>query len=96
MIRLQAKKGWLEIAPSQPINLTSTRVLVTVIVMPMMLVSSMAAVVVRPSSVVRRPVRWITAVVAVVAARVIPISRVSIAVTVCGITEADPDSSDPD
>ena len=65
--------------------------------MLMMPVSSMAAVVVRPPSVVGRSVRWITAVVAVVAARVIPISPVSVvAVTISGITEADPDSSDPD
>jgi hypothetical protein len=67
--------------------------------MLIMLVSSMAPIIVRPSSVVRRSVRWITAVVAVVAARVIPIpiSRVSVvAVTISRITEADPDSSHPD
>jgi len=73
-----------------------------VVIMPPMLVSSMAAVVVRPSTVVRRSVRWITAVV-VIAARVIPISRVSVAVTrvsvavtICGIAEAYSDSSYPD
>jgi hypothetical protein len=62
----------------------------------MMLVRSMAAVVVRPSSVVRRSVIWITAVVVVVAAGVIPIPRISVAVTICGITEAYSDSSYPD
>jgi hypothetical protein len=61
----------------------------------LMLVSSMAPIIVRLSSVVRRSVRWITAVVAVVAARVIPIPRISVvAVTIGGIT--DPDSTDPD
>jgi len=71
--------------------------------MLMMPVSSMAAVVVWPPSVVRRPIRWITAVVVVVAARVIPISRVSVAitrvsvaVTISRITDADADSSYPD
>jgi hypothetical protein len=61
--------------------------------MLMMLVSSMAAVVVRTPSVVTRSVIWITAIV-VVAARVIPISRVSV-VAIAGITEADSHSSDP-
>jgi hypothetical protein len=62
-----------------------------------MLVDAMTAVVVRPSGVIGRSVRWITAVIAIVAARVIPIPRVSIAVsrvsvaavTISGITEAD-------
>jgi hypothetical protein len=64
--------------------------------MPMMLVSSMTAVVVRASTIVRRSVIWITAVVVVVAAWIIPISRVSVSVTIGGITESDPDSSYPD
>jgi len=72
--------------------------------MLVMLLISMAAVVVRPPSIVIRSVRWITAVVVVVAARVIAISRVSgiaisrvsVAVTLSGITEADSDSSDAD
>jgi hypothetical protein len=62
-----------------------------------MLVDAMTAVVVRPSGVIGRSVRWITAVIAIVAARVIAIPRVSIAVsrvsvaavTISGITEAD-------
>jgi hypothetical protein len=62
-----------------------------------MLVDAMTAVVVRPSGVIGRSVRWITAVIAIVAARIIPIPRVSIAVsrvsvaavTISGITEAD-------
>jgi hypothetical protein len=98
MIRLQAKKGWLGIAPSQPINPhINPALLVAVVIMLVMLVTSIAPVVVRPPSVVGRSVRWITAVVAVVAARVIPISRISVvAVPIGGITEADPDSSNPD
>jgi hypothetical protein len=97
MIRLQARKGWLGIAPSQPINPhINPAFLVAVVIMLMMLVSSIAPVV-RPPSVVGRSVRWITAVVAVIAARVIPISRISVvAVPIGGITEADPDSADPD
>jgi predicted secreted protein len=93
MIRLQAKKGWLGIAPSQPINPhIQPCVLVAVVIMLMMLVSS----IIRPPSVIRSVIR-ITAVVAVVAARVIPISRVSVvAVTICGIAEAYSDSSYPD
>jgi hypothetical protein len=62
--------------------------------MLMMLVSS----IIRPPSVIRSVIR-ITAVVAVVATRVIPIpvSRVPVvAVTISGITEADSDSSYPD
>ena len=62
-----------------------------------MLVDAMTAIVVRPPGVIGRSVRWITAVIAIVAARVIPIPRVSIAVsrvsvaavTISGITEAD-------
>ena len=67
--------------------------------MLVMLLISMAAVVVRPPTIIRRSVVWITTVVAVIAARVItiPISWVSIVtVTISGITEADSDSSDPD
>ena len=67
--------------------------------MLMVLVSSMASVVVRPPSIVIRSVIWITSVIAVIAARVIavPVSRVSVvAVTICGIAEANADSSDPD
>jgi len=63
----------------------------------MMLVIAMA-VVVRPSTVVIRSI-WITAVVAVVASRIIPIPisrRSVVAVTISGITEADPYASDPD
>jgi hypothetical protein len=98
MIRLQAKKGWLGIAPSQPINPhINPAFLVAVVIMLMMLVRSIAPVVVRPPSVVIRSVIWITAVITVVAARVIPITRVSVvAVTISGITEADPGSSDTD
>jgi hypothetical protein len=93
----QAKKGWLGIAPSQPLNFTPTCPLAAVVIILMMLVRSMASVVVRPPSIVIRSVIWRTAVVAVVAARVIPISRVSVgAVTISGIAEADSDSSDPD
>ena len=69
--------------------------------MLIMLVSSIASVVIRPPSIIRRSVTriWITAIVAVIAARVIPIPvpRVSVvAVTIRGITESDSDSSDPD
>jgi hypothetical protein len=57
--------------------------------MLMMLVSS----IIRPPSVIRSVIR----ITAVVAARVIPISRVSVvAVTICGIAEAYSDSSYPD
>jgi hypothetical protein len=60
-----------------------------------MLVISMTAVV---APRVIRSIIWITPVITVIAARVIPIpiSGVSVAVTICGITESYPDSSDPD
>jgi len=61
-------------------------------------VVSVVAVVVRPSSIVIRSVIWITAIIAVIAARVI--TRVSpitvVAVTVCRITNAESDASHPD
>ena len=71
--------------------------LVAVIVILMMLVGSMAAVVVRPSSVIRSVI-WRTPVIAVIATWVITIvSRISVvAVPVRWVTESDPDSSDPD
>jgi uncharacterized membrane protein len=60
-----------------------------------MLVISMTAVV---APRVIRSVIWITPVVAVIAAWVIPIpiSRISVAVTISGRAESYPDSSDPD
>jgi hypothetical protein len=59
-----------------------------------MLVITVAAVVIGPATVVIRSVIRITPVVA---ARVITIiSRISVAVSVCGITETDSDSADPD
>jgi len=64
--------------------------------MLMMLVSSTTAVVVRPPTVVRRSIGWITAVIVVVATRVISISRISVTVTICRITDAYADSSYPD
>jgi len=64
-----------------------------VVIMLPMLVSSMAAIVVRPSTVVRRSVIWITTIVAI-AAWVIPVSWISV-VAIPGITEADSHSSDP-
>jgi hypothetical protein len=97
MIRLQEKRSWLGVAPSQLISPhTNPSALVAVVIMLMMPVSSMAAVVVRASTVVRGSVIWITAVIVVVAAWVIPISWVSVAVTICGITDAYSDSSYPD
>jgi hypothetical protein len=64
----------------------------------MFVIFAMAAVVVRPPRVIIRSVIWRAPVIAVVAAWVITIiSRISVvAVTICGITEADSDSSDPD
>jgi hypothetical protein len=95
MIRLQ-EKSWLGVIPSQLISpYPNLSALVAIVIMLMML-TRVAAVVVRPSSVVRRPVRWITAVVVVVAAWVIPIPRVSVSVTIGGITVAYSDSSYPD
>jgi hypothetical protein len=64
-----------------------------VVIMLTMLVSSMAAIVVRPPTVVRRSVIWITPIVAV-AAWVIPVSWISV-IAIAGITEADSHSSDP-
>jgi hypothetical protein len=97
MIRLETrKKGWLGISPSQPINRYINPPALVAVVMLMMLVSSITPVVVRPPTVVRRSVRWITTVVVVVATRVIPISRISITVTICRITDAYADSSYPD
>jgi hypothetical protein len=92
------KKGWLGVAPSQLISpYTNRPPLVAVVIMLMMFVSSMAAVVVWPPSVIGRPVRWITAVVAVAISRVsVAVARVTVAVTISRITEADPDSSYPD
>src|SRR5262245_6471244 len=68
--------------------------LVTVVIMTLvMLVVSM----VRPPSVIGSVI-WVTPVIAVIAAWVITIivSRISVAVTICGITEANSDPSDPD
>jgi hypothetical protein len=64
-----------------------------VIITLVMLVISMATIVGSPTV---GSIIWITAVVIVVAAGVIPISRISVAVTICGITEAYSDSSYPD
>jgi hypothetical protein len=62
----------------------------------MMLVNSMAAVVVRPSGIVRSVI-WRPAIITIIAARIIAVvSRISVAVPVCRVTESDPDSSDPD
>ena len=92
--RLEKKAGLELLQASQPSH--ERHALVAVIVMPMMLVNSMAAVVVRPSGIVRSVI-WRTPVIAVVAARIVTVvSRISVAVPVCGVTESDPDSSDPD
>jgi len=65
-----------------------------VIITLVMLVTSMA-IVIGPPTVVGSII-WVTPVIAVIAARVVAISRISVvAVSVCGITEADSDSSDP-
>ncbi len=91
------KKAGFELLQASHLTSHQPYALVVVVIMLMMLMGSMASVVVRPPRVVRRSVIWITTVIAVVAPRVIPISRVSIvAVAIRGITEADPDSSDPD
>jgi hypothetical protein len=64
--------------------------------MPVMLVNAMAAVVVRPSGIVRSVI-WRPPVIAVIAARIITVvPRISVAIPVRGITESDPYSSDPD
>ena len=66
-----------------------------IVIIPVMLVISMAPVVVRPPRVVIGSVIWRTPVVAAWVITII--SRISVvAVTICGITEADSDSSDPD
>ena len=92
---LEKKAGLELLQASQPSH--EPHALVAVIVMPMMLVNSMAAVVVRPSGVVIRSVIWRPPVIAVIAARIVTVvSRISVAVPVCGVTESDPDSSDPD
>jgi cytochrome c oxidase assembly factor CtaG len=96
MIRLQAKKADLELLQASQLTSRQPPLLVAVVIMLIMLVRSMAAVVVRASTVVRRSIIWITAVVVVVAAWVIPISWISVAVTICGITDAYSDSSYPD
>ena len=89
----------MELLQASPLTLTSNyALLVAVVIMLVMLLISMPAVVIRPPIIIGRSVRWIAAVV-VVAARIITISisRVSsVAVTIGGITEADPDASDPD
>jgi hypothetical protein len=65
--------------------------------MPVMFVISMAAVMIRPPGVVIGSVIWRTPVIAVAAWVITIISRISVvAVTICGITEADSDSSDSD
>jgi hypothetical protein len=63
----------------------------------MALVMLVVSMVVRPPSVIGSGI-WITPVIAVIATRVITIivSRISVSVAVCGVTEADSDSSDPD
>ena len=89
MIWLQAKKAGLELLQASHLTSHQSYALVAVVIMLIMLVSSMAPIIVRLSSVVRRSVRWIAAVVA---ARVvpIPISRISVvAVTIGGITDPD-------
>ena len=88
-MQLKPKKSWLGRVPSQPVRpYANPSVLVAVVIMPVMLVISIAAVVVRPSSVVIRSVIWIPAVIA---ARVITvISRISVvAVAVCRVTDAE-------
>jgi hypothetical protein len=85
------KESWLGVIPSQLISpYPNLSALVAIVIMLMMLMR-VAAVVVRPSSVVRRSVSWITAVVVVVAAWVIPV-----AVAISGITDPDPNASYPD
>jgi hypothetical protein len=92
MIRLQAKKGWLGIAPSQLIRPHTNRCLMMAMKMPVVPVNPLAAVVVRPpavvSAIIRRP--------PVITTWVIPISRIPVAITICGITDAYSDSSYPD
>jgi hypothetical protein len=69
-----------------------------VVMLLVMLVSSVAAVIVRPPTVVICPVIRISTVIAVIAARIVSISVPWIAVItvpVTGVTESDSDASDP-
>jgi hypothetical protein len=96
MIRLQGKKSWLGIIPSQLTRPHANRCLMMammILVVPVNPVTAVAAVVVRPATVVTAIIRR-PSVITVITTRVIPISRVSVAVTIGGIT--DPDSSDSD
>ena len=97
---LQARKGWLGIAPNQLIRPHTNRCLMMammILVVPVNPVAAVAPVVVRPPAVVTAIIRR-PPVITVITTRVIPISisRVSVAVTISGITEANSDSSDPD
>jgi hypothetical protein len=95
---VQAKrKSWLGIAPSQLVDVhTNLCALVAVVIMLVMLVNSMAAVIVRPPSVVVGSVIRIATVVAVIASRIVSVvSRISV-IAVSGVTKSDSDSSDPD
>ena len=83
----------------KPADLAHTNLFALIAVVTLvMFVISIAAVVVRPPSVVVSSIVWVAPVIAIVATRVIPvISRVSVvAVPVRGVTKSDSNSSDAD
>src|SRR5262245_6972066 len=72
------RKAGLELLQASLLTSHQPMRLVAVIVTLVMFVISMAAVVVRPSSVVVRSVIWITPVIAVIAARIITLTWISV------------------